>query len=296
MIRIAVTGTNGQVATALRERAKRRAEIVALGRPELELTDRQKVLATLRKSRCDAIINAAAYTAVDKAESEPEVAMAVNCSGAGYVAMAAAELGVPLVHFSTDYVFNGECQRPYREDDSTTPLGAYGRSKLEGEKVVASVHANTVILRTSWVYGPFGANFLRTMLRLSESRNGISVVADQRGNPTSSLDLADATLAMVERLTYDSALALRGLFNVTGAGEASWAEFAEEIFARAARHGWAEVTVRRITTADYPTLAKRPASSRLDNTKLLNAYGIALPEWRASVAACVDRLLAGRRS
>lgn len=296
MLRIAVTGKTGQLVSALHERARRNTEIVALGRPELELTDRQRVLATLRESRCDAIINAAAYTAVDRAESEPEIALAVNGRGAGYVALAAAELGVPLVHVSTDYVFNGETQRPYREDDPVAPLGAYGRSKLEGENAVTSIHEDTAILRTSWVYGPFGANFLRTMLRLSESRKDISVVADQRGNPTSSLDLADAALTVVERLTNDSDLALRGVFNVTGGGEASWAEFAEAIFARAIRHGWPEVSVRRIATADYPTPARRPANSRLDNSKLLNTYGIALPPWRSSVAECVDRLLAGGQS
>lgn len=296
MLRIAVTGKTGQLVSSLHERVKRNAEILALGRPELELTDRQRVLATLRESRCHAIINAAAYTAVDRAESEPEIALAVNSSGAGYVAMAAAELGVPLLHISTDYVFNGESNRPYRESDIVAPLGAYGRSKLEGENAVASIHEDTTILRTSWVYGPFGANFLRTMLRLSESRKEISVVADQQGNPTSSLDLADAALTVVERLTNDSDSALRGVFNVTGAGEASWAEFAEAIFARAMRHGWPEISIRRIATADYPTPARRPANSRLDNSKLLHTYGIALPEWRSSVDACVDRLLAEQQS
>ena len=184
-MRIAVTGSKGQVATSLLERAGPKLEVVALGRPAFDLTDRAAVLAGLEAARPDVIVNAAAYTAVDKAEAEEAEALRVNGEGAGHVAEAAERLGVPLLHLSTDYVFDGALDRPYREDDPTGPTGAYGRSKLAGEKAVAAACENSVILRTAWVYSPFGANFVRTMLRLNETRDEVGVVADQRGNPTS---------------------------------------------------------------------------------------------------------------
>jgi dTDP-4-dehydrorhamnose reductase len=292
-MRIAVTGTQGQIVTALRERGSDETQIIALGRPQLDLTDRDSVRAALNDARCDVIVNAAAYTAVDKAEQEEALAMRVNGEGAGHVAEAAAALGVPLIHFSTDYVFDGSAARPYREDDPTAPLGAYGRSKLEGERRVAALCPSSAILRTAWVYSPFGTNFVRTMLRLGETREEVGVVADQLGNPTSAIDIADATLRIARRLCSDGAPQLRGVFHMTGAGDACWADVAEAIFTRAEAHGRAPVRVRRIATADYPTPARRPANSRLDNTKLSQIYGVALPDWRPSLAACVDRLLAG---
>ena len=200
MMRIAVTGSKGQVATSLIERAGDKAEVVALGRPAFDLIDRASVLAGLEAARPDVIVNAAAYTAVDKAEAEEALATQVNGEGAGHVAEAAARLGVPLLHLSTDYVFDGALDRAYREDDPTGPTGAYGRSKLAGEKRVAERCENSVILRTAWVYSPFGANFLRTMLRLNETRDEVGVVADQRGNPTSALDIADALIAIAARV------------------------------------------------------------------------------------------------
>ena len=198
---------------------------------------------------------------------------------------------VPLLHLSTDYVFDGALDRPYREDDPTGPTGAYGRSKLAGEKAVAERCENSVILRTAWVYSPFGANFVRTMLRLNETRDEVGVVADQRGNPTSALDIADALIAIAARIKDDSSPALRGVFHMTGSGEATWADFAEAIFREAAARGRRQTRVKRIATADYPTPARRPANSRLDNEKLARVYGFRLPEWRQSVAACCDRLL-----
>jgi dTDP-4-dehydrorhamnose reductase len=188
-------------------------------------------------------------------------------------------------------VFDGTLDRPYREDDATAPIGAYGRSKRAGEIKIAAIHPNHVILRTSWVYSPFGANFVRTMLRLGETRDEVSVVADQVGNPTSALDIADALFAIAGRLYGDSSPLLRGVFHMTGAGEASWADFAEMIFAEAERYGRPPVRVKRIATADYPTPARRPANSRLDNSKLQSAYGIALPPWPPSASHCVARLL-----
>jgi len=290
-MRIVVTGMTGQVVSALIERAPRDVELIALGRPRLELSVRGAVLAALRATRCDVIINAAAYTDVDKAESEPDTAMRVNGDGAGFVAEIAAELRAPLLHLSTDYVFDGTLNRPYREDDATGPVGAYGRSKLAGEQKIAQLHPNHVILRTAWVYSPFGANFLRTMLRLGETRDEVGVVADQVGGPTSALNIADALYAIARRVTDDSSPHLRGVFHMTGAGVATWADFAEAIFAEAETHGRAPVRVKRITTADYPTPARRPANSRLDNAKLQRVHGLALPNWRQSMAHCILRLL-----
>ena len=291
-MRLAVTGLHGQVVSAMIERAPRGVEIIALGRPRLDLTVRDAVLAALRAARCDVIVNAAAYTEVDKAESEPEAAMRVNGQGAGYVAEIAAELRAPLLHLSTDYVFDGALDRPYCEDDATAPTGAYGRSKLAGEQRIAAIHANHAILRTAWVYSPFGANFVTTMLRLGAAQGEARVVADQRGNPTSGLDIADALFAIAERLRADPSPALRGVFHLTGPGEASWAEFAEAIFAEAAARGRAPASVKQIATADYPTAARRPANSRLDASKLAATFGVTLPHWRDSLKSCVARLLA----
>ncbi|MBL1258686.1 dTDP-4-dehydrorhamnose reductase [Methylocystis sp. Sn-Cys] len=290
-LRLAVTGLKGQVVSALIERAPKDVEIIALGRPQFDLEMRTAVLAGLRHARCNAIINAAAYTAVDKAESEPDLAMRINGEGAGHVAEAAAELGVPLLHLSTDYVFDGALGRPYREDDPTGPTGAYGRSKLLGEEKIAATHGDHAILRTAWVYSPYGANFVKTMLRLGESRDEISVVADQLGNPTSAIDIADALVLIARRLVSDNSTSLRGIFHLTGQGDASWADMAEATFAAAERYGRKPVRVARITTADYPTPARRPANSRLDNEKLAARYGVTLPPWRESLENCVARLL-----
>ena len=290
-MRIAVTGSKGQVASSLIERAGSGVEVVALGRPVFDLEDRGAVIAGLEGARPDVVVNAAAYTAVDKAEAEEAVAVRVNGEGAGHVAEAAARLGVPLLHLSTDYVFDGALPRPYREEDPTGPAGAYGRSKLIGERLVAERCPDSVILRTAWVYSPFGSNFVRTMLRLSETREEVGVVADQVGNPTSALDIADALIAIAAKAKDNSSPALRGVFHMTGAGEASWADFAEAIFSEAAARGRRLTRVKRIATADYPTAARRPANSRLDNGKLSRVYGLTLPEWRASLTACCARLI-----
>jgi dTDP-4-dehydrorhamnose reductase len=291
-MRIAVTGSKGQVATSLLQRAGPEIEIVALSRPAFALEDRESVLAGVASARPDVVISAAAYTAVDKAESEEALAMRVNGDGAGHVAEAAAIAGVPLLHLSTDYVFSGALDRPYREDDPTGPTGAYGRTKLAGEQRVADVCPNSAVLRTAWVYSPFGANFVRTMLRLNETRDEVAVVADQRGNPTSGLDIADALLAIARRIRMDESPELRGVFHMTGAGETTWADLAEAVFAEARARDRRLTRVKRITTAEYPTPARRPANSRLDNGKLRRVYGLALPEWRGSLTLCCARLLA----
>ena len=291
MMRIAVTGSMGQVATALIEQAGRAFEIVLLGRRVFLLEDRGAVLSGVKAARPDVVINAAAYTAVDQAEAEESLAVAINGEGAGHVAEAAHEIGVPLLQLSSDYVFDGALDRPYREDDPPNPRSAYGRSKLIGEKLVAERCADSVIVRTAWLFSPYGTNFVRTMLALNVTRDAVSVVADQRGNPTSALDLAAALLAVAERVREDKSPALRGVFHMTGSGEATWADFAEVIFAQAAGRGRPLTRVKRIATADYPTPAQRPANSRLDNDKLRRVYGLALPDWRTSLAACCARLI-----
>lgn len=290
-LRIAVTGKQGQVVKSLVERANENVVVIPVGRPEIDLMNPEGISKAFEVLAPDVIVNAAAYTMVDKAEQEPEHAQRINADGAESVAKAANSLGVPLVHLSTDYVFSGALDRPYREDDAVDPQGVYGRAKLEGERRVASQNHNHVILRTAWVYSPFGSNFVRTMLRLGAERAEIGVVADQIGNPTSALDIADAIVAVADRLVQDPSPELRGTFHMSGVGAASWADFAEEIFKCASSLGRPPVTVRRIQTADYPTPAKRPANSRLDNGKLNRRYGVVLPDWRVSLVPCVERLL-----
>jgi dTDP-4-dehydrorhamnose reductase len=297
-MRLVVTGTQGQVVRSLIERSETHDfEIRAIGRPELDLADPDSIARALDVARADVVVNAAAYTAVDKAEAEEALATRINGTGAGLVATAARAMGAPIIHLSTDYVFDGTSDRPYREDDPPAPIGAYGRSKLAGEQAVAAAHPDHVILRTAWVYSPFGANFVKTMLRLGESRSQVRVVADQRGGPTSALDIADAVIAVARAIaSAPDRRRLAGVFHMTGGGEASWAEFAARIFAEAEAHGRAPVEVVPIPTADYPTPARRPANSRLDGARLRETYGVVLPDWRPSLKSCVARLLAGAKA
>lgn len=292
-MKIAVTGKSGQVVTALLERgAAAGHEVVALGRPELDLADAASVARALQAAEPDVIVSAAAYTAVDRAETERELAHAVNGAGAGAVARAAHLLSVPLVHLSTDYVFDGTLDRPYREDDQTGPTGVYGASKLAGEQAVLEInHHNSAVLRVAWVYSPFGGNFVKTMLRLASDRDEISVVADQIGNPTSALDIADGILKVAANLIGSNDAALRGVFHMTASGEGSWADFAEQIFAASATLQGPCATIKRIATAEYPTPAKRPANSRLDCGKIARVHGVTLPDWRHSLQNVVERLL-----
>jgi dTDP-4-dehydrorhamnose reductase len=294
-MRITVTGRSGQVVSAMLERAPPGVSVTGLGRPELDLEQPRTIAPAIAASRPDIIVNAAAFTAVDLAESEEATAQLVNGTAAGEVARAAAALAIPVIQISTDYVFDGSLERPYREDDPVSPISAYGRSKLAGEQAVASATPNHAILRTAWVYSPFGKNFVRTMLRLAETRDAVGVVADQRGCPTSALDIADAVFALAQNLLArpDDA-SLRGLFHMSAKGEASWADVAEAIFAERARLGGSVVQVNRIATSDYPTPARRPANSRLDCTRLQKAYGVTLPEWHGSLQACVQRLLSDK--
>lgn len=298
-MRIVVTGKTGQVVTALLERGPiAGVEVVAVGRPELDLADPAAARETIGAAKPDLIVSAAAYTAVDKAESERDLAFAVNADGAGAVAAAAAALGVPVVHLSTDYVFDGSKPSPWAETDPVAPLGVYGASKRAGEEAVLASGARAVILRVAWIHAPFGANFVRTMLRLSETRDRLGVVADQIGAPTSALDIADGILKVAKNLVAaPNDDRLLGVFHMGAGGpDASWADFAEAIFDGAAARGGRRPAVDRIRTEDYPTPAKRPTQSRLESAKLAAVHGVALPDWRASLEIVLDRLLGPRAS
>jgi dTDP-4-dehydrorhamnose reductase len=266
--------------------------LIAVGRPEFDLADAERGLQVIEDARPDAIVSAAGYTAVDAAERDALTARLINQDGPAAVARLAARLSIPLLHLSTDYVYDGLKLAPYIETDATNPLGVYGATKLAGEQAVAAITADHVILRTAWVYSPFGNNFLKTMLRIGAERPELHVVDDQIGNPTSALDLADTVLRMTRNLCErKSDTSLRGIFHVTGSGEASWADFASEIFAISSKHGGPRASVTRITTSDYPTPARRPANSRLNCEKLGQTHGIIMPAWQSSVRATVSRLL-----
>ena len=291
-MRLLVTGTEGQVARSLAELAGPDLEIVRIGRPALDLAAPGDVAALFAAERPDAIVSAAAYTAVDKAESEPELAFAINGEGAGAVARAAAALGVPVIHISTDYVFDGTTERGLREDDPTGPIGVYGASKLAGEEAVAAATPNHAILRTAWVYAPFGANFVRTMLRVAKARDELTVVADQHGTPTAAPDIAAAVVAVARNLVArPEDMSLRGIFHMTASGgPTTWADFATEIFRLSAARGGPSAKVTPIPTSAYPTPAKRPAWSFLDGTKLATVHGVTLPDWRKGLETVIDRL------
>ena len=293
-LRLVVTGSQGQVVRALQERATHGGvEIVALGRPQLDLLNPVSIVSTLETARPDVVVSAAAYTAVDLAESHAAEAHAINATGAGEVARSAATLGVPVVHLSTDYVFDGALDRPYREGDPTGPIGEYGRSKLAGELAVAAANPNHAILRTAWVYSPFGENFVRTMLNLAATREEITVVADQHSAPTSAHDIADGVIKVARNLVANSALGLRGVFHMVAQGEATRAEFAEAVFALSRAAGGPFARVKPIPTSAYPTPARRPANSRLDTAKIAREHGVVLPQWREALAVCMARLVPG---
>ncbi|MDH4414446.1 MAG: dTDP-4-dehydrorhamnose reductase [Rhizobium sp.] len=286
-----VTGREGQVASSLIERARlhQGIEMIALGRPELDLSDIQTIDASITARRPDLIVSAAAFTAVDLAETDVANAYAINGAAPGELGRVAAKLGIPVIHLSTDYVFDGSKTSPYEETDPTHPLGVYGASKLAGEHALAEATADHVILRTAWVYSPFGKNFLKTMLRVAADRDRVSVVGDQHGNPTSALDIADAIIAVAGNLLRNSSQDLRGIFHLAGGGNASWADFAGAIFEASGQLGGPRAEVVRISRADYPTAAKRPANSQLNTSKLASVHGVALPDWQSSMQLAVSR-------
>ena len=291
-MKILVTGRDGQLARGLAEAAVAGVEVVTIGRPQIDLTDPRSMAEAIARERPDAVVNAAAYTAVDKAESEPDIAMAVNGMGAEHIALACAAGAIPLIHVSTDYVFDGTRKEPYREDDAVGPINTYGRSKLDGELRVARACAQHLILRTAWVHSPWGSNFVKTMLRLAGDRREIGVVGDQWGSPTYAPHLAGLVLALAQKVVTDTAAIPWGTYHAVNAGETTWSGFAREVFLCARERGLPAAEVVPIGTADYPTPARRPMNSRLDCAKLRRSFALELPDWRVGVRDCVDRLAA----
>ena len=302
MSRILVTGKNGQVGFELQRRLARLGQVIAAGRDELDLADPDSIRRTVRKTAPDLIVNAAAYTAVDQAESEPELALAVNGVAPGILAEEAKRLGAALIHYSTDYVFDGDKAAPYNEDDAPCPINVYGRTKLAGEQAIQAVDAPHLILRTSWVYGARGKNFLLTILRLAKEREELAIVDDQVGAPTWSRAIAAASGSMLEHLGYgraafrEACAGQRGIYNLTAAGQTSWHGFAAAILACAAsaRPAESDFALARvpqlnpILTEQYPLPARRPRNSVLAHDKLQRAFGLAMPDWKSSLADCMS--------
>ncbi len=295
--RILLLGAGGQVGFELHRSLAPLGEVLPVTREgtlpgagsalAVDLSQPESLVALLDAQQPDIIVNAAAYTAVDRAESEPEAALAINAQAPETLAQWCAKRDALLVHYSTDYVFDGTASRPYREDDDTAPLGVYGRSKLAGEEAIRASGAEHLILRTAWVYAARGHNFLRTMLRLGREREMLRVVADQRGSPVPARWLAAATAAALARGSYigEAARSASGTYHLAASGETSWHEFAVAILARAHAAGFIEriPQVQAIATAEYPAPARRPAYSRLDSEKFAQVFGLRLPDWRVGL-------------
>ena len=290
---ILVAGRSGQLARCLVELAAQRGTpLVAIGRPELDVEDARSIEHAARAVEPSAMVNAAAYTAVDRAELEPGRAFAVNRDGAESFAVEAQRLGLPLIQISTDYVFDGRKSSPYTEEDAALPLGVYGRSKLEGEGAVRSACPAALVLRTSWMYSSYGNNFVKTMLRLADVRDHVRVVDDQWGSPTSANDIANAILDILGQLGSDGFSSRAGVYHLAAQGETTWHGFASAIFAGWARRGRPVTRLVPIRSAEYPAAARRPANSRLTCGKIERQFGIRIPPWQRSLDVCLDRLLA----
>ena len=286
---ILVTGGTGQLASAL----ARHPGIVRVGRPALDFDRPDSIEAVFEAVAPGLVINAAAYTAVDAAESDSQAAYRANRDGPAILAHLCAQGDIPLIHVSTDYVFDGLKTAPYTETDPVAPQGVYGASKLAGEEAVLASGARAIILRTAWVYAATGKNFVRTMLAVGKTRDRLTVVADQHGCPTTATDLADAILAIVARLDRTGwNPAYGGIFHAAGTGATTWHGLAVATFEEAARHGANVPNVVPIATADWPTPAKRPANSRLDCARLDAVFGVRLPHWRESLTRTVDTIFA----
>lgn len=284
MMRVLVFGQTGQVATELARQAAPDMAMTCLGRDRADLSDPAACAAAIAASDADVVINAAAYTAVDRAESEEDLATTINGMAPGAMAAACKAAGIPFLHVSTDYVFDGTGTRPWQPDDATGPLGAYGRSKLAGEQAVRAAGGAHAIMRTSWVFSAHGANFVKTMLRLGAERDKLTIVADQIGGPTAAADIAAALLTMAR--AFHAGQGTTGTYHFSGAPDVSWADFAREIFVQA---GLA-CAVEDIPTSAYPTPARRPGNSRMDCTGLTRDFGIKRPDWRASLASVMSDL------
>ncbi|WP_110992213.1 dTDP-4-dehydrorhamnose reductase [Pseudomonas sichuanensis] len=286
-MKVLVCGRNGQVAQALQGALAGLGEVHLLGREQLDLAHPQQLRAPLRELRPDLVINAAAYTAVDQAESEPQLAFAINAEAPRVLAEEAARLGVPLIHYSTDYVFDGSKAAPYDEDDAPHPLGVYGHSKLAGEQAIAAVGGEHLILRTSWVYSRHGRNFLLTMQRLLQERPQLKVVNDQVGAPTWAGTIAASTRALIERWQQGQAGAW-GTYHLTAQGETSWFGFAQAIAERLKAQGLPCAELLPIASSEYPTPAQRPLNSRLDCSRLAREWQVTQPHWHQALIDCLN--------
>ena len=294
-LRILLTGRDGQVGRELNRSLAKLGEVTATGREELDLTSDYQIGDLVHEVRPHLIVNAAAYTAVDKAESEPDFAHRVNAEAVETLAAAAKSVGAAVIHYSTDYVFDGSKETPYVETDRAHPLSVYGKSKLDGEKALAAAGIPYLILRTSWVYSGDGKNFLLTILRLAMERRELHVVNDQIGAPTWSRDIAKATAAIAEKWHHEKfASAKSGIYHIAAAGKTSWFGFAEEAVrlrsSSAAGQGTKFAQLVAIPSSDYPTPAERPKNSMLDCSKVAREFDCSLPEWKTSVAAVMRAL------
>jgi dTDP-4-dehydrorhamnose reductase len=288
---ILITGGSGQLAMSLETQAKN-LPVRRIGRPELDFDAPHAIPGVLDSIRPRMIINAAAYTAVDKAETEAEAADRANHLGPKALAEYAAASGIPIIHVSTDYVFDGGKGAPYVTTDAPNPTGIYGATKLAGERAVLAANPRSIIVRTAWVYSAVGRNFLLTMLNAGRKMPKLRVVADQIGNPTNADDLARALITIAATIEQGGwRESFRGVFHAAGSGHTSWHGFATEIFHQAARHGLPEPEVEPIATADWPTPARRPADSRLDCGSLDQIFGIRMPAWETSLATTVESVL-----
>jgi dTDP-4-dehydrorhamnose reductase len=293
-MRLYVIGGQGQVARSLREAAASDSGIIfgCAERPDVDLLRPGSIAQAMADFRPDIVINPAAYTAVDKAESEPDQAFALNRDGAGAVAAAAAKQRVPVIHLSTDYVFDGTKEAAYVESDPVSPRSVYGQSKYEGELAVAAANPHHIVLRTSWVYAPFGTNFVRTMLRLAAERDSLRVVNDQIGCPTYAPDIAVAVMAMAKKIIEEGwNPKFAGVTHLAGPDALTWYAFANDIVRGAGLRGGRSVPISPIATSEYPTPAARPANSRLSTARLASVFGLRLPPLEHSLASCLDRLL-----
>ncbi|HDS1757353.1 dTDP-4-dehydrorhamnose reductase [Pseudomonas sp. M5] len=285
-MRVLVCGHNGQVAQALKTQLAGLGEIHLLGRDQLDLAQPEALREPLRQLAPGLIINAAAYTAVDQAETEPDTAFAINAQAPGVLAEEALRLGAPLIHYSTDYVFDGEKATPYSEQDVPNPLGVYGRSKLAGEQAIAAVGGAHLILRTSWVYSLHGRNFLLTMQRLLQEKPQLRVVDDQIGAPTWATTIALSTRALIERWQAGRAGAW-GTYHLAAQGQTSWFGFAQAIGEQLKARGLPCAELLPIPSSEYPTPARRPANSRLDCSRLAREWGVTLPHWQQALIDCL---------
>ena len=284
MAKFLITGAKGQVGHCLTEQLTGKAEILAVDRDELDITDKDAVFNVVKTFKPDVIINAAAHTAVDRAESEVELSEAINVKGPQYLAEVANEIGAVILHISTDYVFEGTGTGEYKEDDKTNPQGVYGRTKLEGEIAVQQANPRSIILRTAWVFGEHGHNFVKTMLRLAKDRDSLGIVGDQFGGPTYASDIAKVLIEIANQILAGKENAF-GVYHFTGKPYVSWYEFAKAIFAEAELQNILEKSplVNSIATSDYPTPAKRPANSRLDLTKIRQVFNIEPSDWQVAL-------------